>query len=95
MIYNILGIIIGCFVFLNAIFMMVSKKENVVIYAINIFCSIGFIGTGIGGFFVPKNLDYIPVILLLVFALLFLIQYYLFLKKNKESKQHKITSRKK
>ncbi|MDE7384396.1 MAG: hypothetical protein K2M84_01415, partial [Anaeroplasmataceae bacterium] len=61
----------------------------------NLILAIGFIGTGIGGFFIPKDLDYITIVLLLIFAVLFLVQYYVFLKKNQTPQKHKVTSSKK
>ncbi|MCM1196668.1 MAG: hypothetical protein NC310_06340 [Roseburia sp.] len=95
MIYNILGIIIGIFTFINSIFLIVSKKEKQFVCIINFVLALGFIGTGIGGFFIPEKLEYITIILLLIFAVLFLVQYYVFLKKGQASKNHKITSSKK
>ncbi|MDE6241278.1 MAG: hypothetical protein K2M08_02520 [Anaeroplasmataceae bacterium] len=95
MIYNILGIIIGIFVLINSILLIVSKKEKQFVCIINLFLAIGFIGTGIGGFFIPKDLDYITIILLFIFAVLFLVQYYVFLKKNQAPQKHKVNSSKK
>lgn len=95
MIYNILGILIGVFVFINSILLAVSKKEKQFVCILNFILAIGFIGTGVGGFFIPEKFDYIPIILLLIFAVLFLVQYYVFLKKSQTSKNHKVTSRKK
>lgn len=86
MLYNILGIIIGVFILLNSIFLIKSKRINAIVWGINLFCSFGFIATGIGGFFFPESLNYVPIILLFVFSLIFLVQYSIFLKKNKESK---------
>ncbi|MDE6655946.1 MAG: hypothetical protein K2J85_03040, partial [Anaeroplasmataceae bacterium] len=91
----ILGIIIGVFVLINSILLIVGKKEKPLVYAINLFCAFGFLATGIGGFFIPEKLDIIPIILLLVFAVIFLVQYYVFLKKNNSSQKHKIHSSKK
>ena len=95
MIYNILGVIIGVFVLINSIFLIIGKKERVLVYGINLFCALGFLGTGIGGFFIPKNLELLPIILLLIFAVIFLVQYYVLLKKSQTPKNHKVASRKK
>ncbi len=94
-IYNILGILIGIFVLINSILLIAGKKEKQLVCIFNFALAIGFIATGICGFFIPENLDYITIILLLIFAVLFLVQYYLFLKKNQTSQKHKITSSKK
>ncbi len=95
MVYNILGIIIGILALLNSILFLVGKKGNVYLYVIDILCSFGFIITGISGFFIPKAWDMIPVILLLVFAILYLVVNYILLKKRKNSQTHKQQSTKK
>lgn len=95
MIYNILGILIGVFVLINSILLTLGKKEKQFVCIINFILALGFIGAGVGGFFIPEKLDYITITLLLIFAVLFLVQYYVFLKKSQTTKNHKVTSRKK
>lgn len=92
MFYCILGIVIGGILFLHSLVTIISKKKKMGVYCFNIFCSFGFMGSGIGGFFMPKSLEYITMLLLLFFSICFLVSYYLFLKERKNSNQRKINS---
>lgn len=94
MFYNIAGIVLGLLLLLNSYIAFRISKEKLSVLIIGIFFSLGLVGSGIGGFFMPENLSYIPILLLLVFSIGYLIFYYLVLKENKKSQQGKINPRK-
>lgn len=93
MFYCILGIIVGVLLLMHSLFLVFSIKSKIRVVLINILCALGLVGTGIGGFFIPKALDYITIILLLFFSITFLVLYSIFLKERKNSQQRKINSR--
>lgn len=94
MIFNIFGIHVGVLTLIQSIYMIIEKKERLPMLMIYVVCGLGFIGLGIGGFFIPKNLDYLTVVSLLCFAILYLGITY-FSKKRKTAQQHKVASGKK
>lgn len=94
MLYNILGIIVGSLLLIHSLFLIFSVKPKKVAVALNLTCAAGLIGTGIGGFFIPKALDYIVIILLLFFSIIFLVVYSVFLKERKQPQRREVNSRK-
>ncbi|MDE5566371.1 MAG: hypothetical protein K2I77_05235 [Anaeroplasmataceae bacterium] len=92
MFYNITGIVLGIILLFNSIFLYKNKKEKLYILMIGIVLSLGLLGSGIGGFFMPQNLSYVTIILLLSFCVLYLVFYYVILKDRKNTKQTKINS---
>ncbi len=92
MVYSILGILVGILTIIQVIFMAIGKKERFCLIAVYIVCGLGFTGSGIGSFFIPKDVDYIPILCLLFFAILYLAITYIILKKRKTAQQHKIRS---
>lgn len=90
MLYNILAIIIGIFLILNLIFSFVnSKKERFSILLINLITSLCFFGMGIGGFFVPKDYEYVTILVLLVLSVFYLMLFFVQSKKSKKSQETK------
>lgn len=92
--YNIAGIILGLLLLLSTCLTFQKRNQPKGNLMVGIIFSLGFIGSGIGGFFTPKNLEYITIILLLFFSIGYLILYYLILKERNHSNQTKINSRK-
>lgn len=92
MFYNITGIVLGIILFSNSIFLYKNKKEKIYILMVGIVLSLGLLGSGIGGFFMPQDLSYVTIILLLLFCVLYLVFYYVVLKERKDTKQAKINS---
>ncbi len=84
MFYTIVAIIIGLLIFINSIFLCI-KKEKIVVLIYDIFCGIGLVTSGIGGFFIPKDMEYITILLLLCFSLAYLIFNFILLKKRKKT----------
>lgn len=95
MIYSILGCIIGVFSLINTAIMFFAKKEKIWIAVLNLFCSIGFIGMGITGFCIPEKYNIIPIILLLVFSVVYLVLNTVVLNKRKAPQTGKTNSCKK
>ncbi len=90
MFYNILAIIIGIFLILNLIFTFASKKkERLSVLLINLFASLCFLGMGIGGFFVPKDYEYVTTLILLVLSVFYLVFFFVQSKKSKKSQKTK------
>lgn len=84
MFYTIVAIIIGLLIFINSIFLCI-KKEKIVVLIYDIFCGIGLVTSGIGGFLIPKDMEYITILLLLCFSLAYLIFNFILLKKRKKT----------
>ncbi|MDE6584268.1 MAG: hypothetical protein K2K15_02590, partial [Anaeroplasmataceae bacterium] len=91
--YNIVGILIGAIIVFNFIFSLVTKREKIGLLMLHLFCAVGLISTGITGFFISKELEYIIILLLLFFSILFLVVSYIILKKRKSSQKQVINSR--
>ena len=85
MIYNILGCIIGVFALVNTGIIFFTKRERLSISIWNLLCALGFLVTSIVGFIIPDKYSLVPVILLVVFAVAYLILNTFFLKKGKTS----------
>lgn len=94
MFYSILGIGVGSLLLIHSLFLFFSVKPKILVSVVNLICALGLIGTGIGGFFVPKDLDYITIILLLVFSVVFLVLYSIFLNQRKNSQRREVNSSK-
>lgn len=92
MVYNILGCVIGVIAFINSGIIFYTKKEKLWISILNLICALGFIGTGIAGFFIPEKYSIIPIILLLVLAVVYLCLNMAGLKKGKTSQAGKTNS---
>ena len=84
MFYTIVAIIIGLLIFINSIFLCI-KKEKIVVLIYDIFFGIGLVTSGIGGFFIPKDMEYITILLLLCFSLAYLMFNFILLKKRKKT----------
>lgn len=94
MLYNILSIIISVFLILNLILSFVhKKKESLIVVIINTLAAIGFLGMGIGGFFVPKKFEYITILVLLGLSVFYLVFFFIQSKKGKKPQETKKNSR--
>lgn len=84
--YNIFGIIIGVVI---VVYLLSNLKYNKKLFTIISFIlGVALIGIGIYGFFIPSNLDFIIIIILLALAvLLILASIFLNSKSNVKKKK--------
>ncbi len=85
MFYSIAGIVLGGLLLISSYLTYKGSKEKKLFLIISIFFSLGLIGSGVGGFFMPEKYEFVTIILLTVFSVGYLIFYYLILKERKNS----------
>ena len=88
MFYYISGIVVGVLILINTFMSLKRKDEKLLTIILSFVASIGLISSGVIGFILPSNLEFISILLLAFFALGFLLYYY-FLKKAQKSKATK------
>ena len=94
MFYSITSIVIGALLFMLFIYGLI-KKESLIIDLLNIVFSLAFIGIGIWSLFLlGKDLEFVPMIVMLGVAVLYIIINILVNKKTKETKETKKETRK-
>lgn len=81
MFYFLSGIVIGLILTASSIYLLMTKKNDLVSNLIYLGCGLGYIGTGIGGFFINKDLEFIIILLLTLFSAIAVLWYYVFNKK--------------
>lgn len=85
MFYSIAGIVLGSLLLISSYLTYKGSKEKISFLIISVLFSLGLIGSGIGGFFMPEKYEFVTIILLTVFSVGYLIFYYLILKERKNS----------
>lgn len=86
MFYNITSIVLGILLFLNLI-LSLQKIKSAMTRIVTIVTSIGLIGIGVGGFFIPNEFEYITILVMLVLSILYVIYVYVLIKKAKKTQQ--------
>lgn len=86
MFYYVSGIIIGFILVASSIYLLITKKNDFKSNIVYLLCGLGYIGTGIGGFFIDKKLEFIIILLLTLFSAITIIWYYIFNKRPNNPK---------
>ncbi len=92
MFYNLSAIVIGLLLIFSAYSFYKAKLSNLMI-VVSLICSSGFLASGIVGFMVPDNLSYIVILIMLVFAIIYLVGYIIFKKRLKHQEVEKVNGK--
>ena len=80
MFYFVTGIIVGLFVLINGI---IKIKESKILFLVSFLCGLGLISSGVLGF-IFKDLEWVFIISLIVFAAAYIIYSSIAFRKNKK-----------
>ena len=82
MFYFIFGIIIGLILIASSIYLLVKNKSNIISNITYLICGIGYIISGIVGFILDKEYEYIVILILMGLSIICILTYYIFNKKT-------------
>lgn len=88
MFYGITAIILGIILIYQAFILWKSKDSNIQL-VLCIICGLGFIGSGVTFFVIPKDLEYVSILLLLFFCVVYVVVYFILKQKQKRPRQTK------
>ena len=80
MFYYVCGIIIGLLLIING---FIKFKENKILFLMSIFCGLGLSSSGVLGF-IFEDLEFIFIILLVAFSLIYIVYSLIAFKKKKK-----------
>ena len=81
MFYFIFGIIIGLILIASSIYLLVKNRSNIISNITYLICGIGYIISGIIGFILYKEYEYIVILILMGLSIICILTYYIFNKK--------------
>jgi hypothetical protein len=82
MFYFIFGIIIGLILIASSIYLLVKNRSNIISNITYLICGIGYIISGIIGFILDKEYEYIVILILMGLSIICILTYYIFNKKT-------------
>jgi len=82
MFYFIFGIIIGLILIASSVYLLVKNKSNIISNITYLICGIGYIISGIIGFILDKEYEYIVILILMGLSIICILTYYIFNKKT-------------